>query len=75
MAVSQAFIFHFEWYSLLHFAVCQLLCWDLLLIVLISCKLIIFFKFLATPKKYYVYETCNMHTFKQTQKEILAIAI
>ena len=27
MAVSQAFIFHFKWYSLLHFAVCQLQCW------------------------------------------------
>ena len=31
MAVSQAFIFHFKWYSLLHFAVCQLLCWAFLL--------------------------------------------
>ena len=31
MAVSQAFIFHFKWYSLLHFAVCQLLCWTFLL--------------------------------------------
>ena len=27
MAVSQAFMFHVKWYSLLHFAVCQLLCW------------------------------------------------
>ena len=26
MAVSQAFIFHFKCYSILHFAVCQLLC-------------------------------------------------
>ena len=31
MAVSQAFMFHFKWYSLLHFAVCQFLCWALLL--------------------------------------------
>ena len=31
MSVSQAFIFHFKWYSLLHFAVCQLLCWAFLL--------------------------------------------
>ena len=30
-AVSQAFIVHFKWYSLLHFAVCQLLCWAFLL--------------------------------------------
>ena len=30
MAVSQAFIFHFKWYSLLPFAVCQLLCWAFL---------------------------------------------
>ena len=30
IAVSQAFIFHFKWYSLLHFAVCQLLCWAFL---------------------------------------------
>ena len=27
MAVSQAFIFQFKCYSILHFAVCQLLCW------------------------------------------------
>ena len=27
MAVSQAFIFHFKCYSILNFAVCQLLCW------------------------------------------------
>ena len=32
MAVSQAFIFHFMWYSLL-FAVCQLLCWAFLLTI------------------------------------------
>ena len=31
MAVSQALIFHFKWYSLLHFAICQLLCWPFLL--------------------------------------------
>ena len=31
MAVSQAFIFHFKCYSILHFAVCQLLCWAFLL--------------------------------------------
>ena len=31
MAVSQALIFHFKWYSLLHFAVWQLLCWAFLL--------------------------------------------
>ena len=30
--VSQTFIFHFKWYSLLHFAVCQLLCWTLLFV-------------------------------------------
>ena len=30
MAVSQAFIFHFKFYSILHFAVCQLLCWAFL---------------------------------------------
>ena len=30
MAVSQAFIFHFKWYSILYFAVCQLLCWAFL---------------------------------------------
>ena len=30
MAVSQAFIFHFKCYSILHFAVCQLLCWAFL---------------------------------------------
>ena len=30
MAVSQVFIFHFKWYSLLQFAVCQLLCWAFL---------------------------------------------
>ena len=30
MPVSQAFIFYFKWYSLLHFAVCQLLCWSFL---------------------------------------------
>ena len=31
MAVSQAFIFHFKCYSILHFAVYQLLCWAFLL--------------------------------------------
>ena len=31
MAVSQAFIFQFKCYSILHFAVCQLLCWAFLL--------------------------------------------
>ena len=31
MAVSQAFMFHVKWYSLLHFAVCQLLCCAFLL--------------------------------------------
>ena len=36
MAVSQAFIFHFKWYNLLHFAVCQLLCWAFLLLFLLS---------------------------------------
>ena len=30
MAVSQAFMFHVKWYSLLHFALCQHLCWDFL---------------------------------------------
>ena len=30
MAVSQAFIFHFKCYSILHFAVCQLPCWAFL---------------------------------------------
>ena len=30
MAVSQVFIFHFKCYSVLHFAVCQLLCWAFL---------------------------------------------
>ena len=30
MALSQAFIFHFKSYSLLHFAVCPLLCWAFL---------------------------------------------
>ena len=30
IAVSQAFIFHFKWDSLLHFTVCQLLCCDFL---------------------------------------------
>ena len=30
MAVSQAFMFHFKCYSILHFAVCQLLCWAFL---------------------------------------------
>ena len=33
MAVSQAFIFHIKWYSLLHSAVCQLLCWTFLLLL------------------------------------------
>ena len=33
MAVSQAFIFHFKWFSLLYFAVCQFLCWAFLLII------------------------------------------
>ena len=32
MAVSQAFIFHFKCYSILHFVVCQLLCWAFLFI-------------------------------------------
>ena len=32
MAAYQAYIFHFKWYSLLHFAVCQLLCWAFLFI-------------------------------------------
>ena len=31
MAVSQAFIINFKCYSLLHFAVCQLICWAFLL--------------------------------------------
>ena len=35
MAVSQTFIFHFKWYSLLHFALCQILCWAFLLSVLV----------------------------------------
>ena len=35
MAVSQAFIFHFKCYSILHFAVCQLLCWAFLLPLLL----------------------------------------
>ena len=30
MVVSQTFIFHFKWYSLLHFSICQLLCWAFL---------------------------------------------
>ena len=30
MAVSQAFIFHFKFYSILHLAVRQLLCWAFL---------------------------------------------
>ena len=34
IAVSQAFIFHFKWYSILHFAVSQLLCWAFLSIVI-----------------------------------------
>ena len=36
VAVSQAFIFYFKWYSLLHFAVCQLLCWAFLFYIYIS---------------------------------------
>ena len=35
MAVSQAFIFYFKWYSILHFAVCQLLCWAFLFLIAI----------------------------------------
>ena len=31
MAVSQAFIFNFKCYSILHFAVCHLLCWAFML--------------------------------------------
>ena len=30
MIVSQAFIFHFKCYSILHFAICQLVCWAFL---------------------------------------------
>ena len=30
MAVSQAFIIHFKWYSLLHFVICKLLGWAFL---------------------------------------------
>ena len=37
MAVSQAFIFHFKYYSILHFAVCQLLCWAFLLCFVTVC--------------------------------------
>ena len=33
IAVSQAFIFHFMCYSILHFVVCQLLCWAFLLFI------------------------------------------
>ena len=36
MAVSQAFIFHFKCYSILHFAVCQLLCWAFLYLTAIA---------------------------------------
>ena len=39
MAVSQAFIFHFKCYSILHFAVCQLLCWAFLLRYLPACTI------------------------------------
>ena len=31
MGAVQAFIFYFKCYSILHFAVCQLLCWPFLL--------------------------------------------
>ena len=34
MTVSQAFIFHFKCYIILHFAVCQLLCWAFLSIIM-----------------------------------------
>ena len=37
MAVSQAFIFHFKCHSILHFAVCQLLCWTVLFLNLGYC--------------------------------------
>ena len=39
MAVSQAFIFHFKWYNILHFAVYQLLCWAFLFCYLISFRM------------------------------------
>ena len=38
MAVSQAFIYYFKWYSLLHFAVCQLLCWAFLFYLTFEAK-------------------------------------
>ena len=40
MAVSQAFIFHFKCYSLLHFAVCQLIGWAFLF--LLYCQMLQF---------------------------------
>ena len=43
MAVSQALIFHFKCYSILHFAVCQLLCWAFLLSTKLSWKCSWFF--------------------------------
>ena len=41
VAVSQAFLFHFKWYSLLHFAACQLLCVAFLIYIakLVTCLL------------------------------------
>ena len=42
MAVSQAFIFHFKFYRILHFAVCQLLCWVFLLLIILERRCTVF---------------------------------
>ena len=52
MAVSQAFMFHVNWYSLLHFAVCQLLCWAFLLCLS-----------LYTECSVYQYMVCNVDDY------------
>ena len=41
MAVSRALIFHFKCYSILHFAICQLLCWAFLLLSLLLLLLLL----------------------------------
>ena len=60
MTVSQAFIFHFKCYSILHFAVCQLLRWPFVYCLLENLRylLIKVFNFCLTViylKPYYIY--------------------
>ena len=71
MAVSQAFMFHFKCYSILHFADCQFLCWAFLLHFIVMLIQRVLFQFIFQLMCLNIQSrSSNEHTHTQTHTHI-----